>query len=192
MWMLLTALWGIYAALLTVTIQADVHHFETTGARIQLRVAGVHKTWRLTLLRTAQGHRLVLAGEQGVRPLDAGQLRQSRGSMLLDALLRADKARRFLLRHTRLDQLDGLLLLRTPDAARSALWAGTLQGLLGCIPPARRRHVRLRVLPEFFRAHTTLSARCIIRFRLGTILITASLLLLAWFREQQLQAREAT
>lgn len=181
-----------FVMLLTITIQADLHHFGTTQARICIRIAGIHKTWRLMLLRTEQGHRLVLADKDSARPLDAGQLRKSRGSMLLGALRRADKARKFLLRHTHLDRLDALLLLRTEDASRSALLAGTIRSTLACIPAVRRKGVHIRVLPEFFRAHSTVNARCIIRLRLGTIILTAMMLLIAYIREQRQQkARHA-
>lgn len=191
MFWLLLALLMVYTFFLEVTLQADLRHFDATQARVQLRIGGMHKTWLLHLVRTEQGHRLILSGDQGVHPLDAGQIRQSRGSLLLDALRRADKARRFLLNHTHLDKLDGFVLLRTEDAARSALLAGTLQNLLTCIPAVRRNGVRIRVLPEFFRAHSTVNARCIIRLRLGTIILTAGMLLAAYIREQRLTESEA-
>lgn len=187
---LLAALLGALL-MLEMRVQADLHHFDVTQGRIILRIAGLHKTWRLTLLRTKQGHRLVLAGDHGTRPLDAGQLRQSRGSAWLDALHRADKARTFLLRHTHLDRLDALVLLHTGDASHSALLTGALRGALCCIPAIRRKDVRIRILPEFFRAHSTVDARCIIRLRLGTIILTVMMLLAAYIREQyDMKARQ--
>lgn len=191
MFWLLMALMTVYAVFLEVTILADLRHFESTRARVILRIAGVHKTWRLMLLQTEQGHRLVLADNYGAHPLDANQLRQSRSSKLLDALRRADKARGFLLHHIRLDRLNTLVLLRTEDAARSAVLSGTVQGALACIPALHRKAIRIQVLPEFFRAHSTVNARCIIRIRLGTIILTAMMLLMAWIREQRLTESEA-
>lgn len=191
LWLFMTLLAG-YALFLEMNLQADLHHFDRTQGRFILRIAGIRKIWQVMLVRTAQGHRLVLADEDSTRPLDAGQLRRSRGSMLLDALRRADKARKFLLKHTHLDRLDALLLLHAEDAARSALLSGTVRSVLYCIPAVRRKAVRIRVLPEFFRAHSTVNARCIIRIRLGTIILTAMMLLIAYIREQRQQkARHA-
>lgn len=187
----LLMLLALYAACLMITFKVDVHHFDVTRARVRLHIAGIHKTWQLILLRTAQGHRLVLTDEGGIRPVNTGQLRQSRGAVLLDALRRADKARSFLLRHVIVDGLDGLILLRTEDAARSAILTGGLRALLCAIPAVRRRKVRIRVLPDFFRAHSTVDARCIIRVRVGTIILTAGMLFLAYLREQRLRESEA-
>ena len=182
----------LISMLLTFTVQTDFHHFDTTQARICVRIAGIHKTWRLMLLRTEQGHRLVLAGEDSARPLNTGQLRTSRGGILLGSLRRADKARKFLLRHARLDRLDAFILLRMEDAAHSALLSGSVRSVLSCIPAVRRKGVHIRVLPEFFRAHSTVNVRCIIRIRLGTIILTAMMLLIAHIREQRQQkARHA-
>ena len=191
MFWLLTALLTLLAALLEARIQVDLQHFDITRARIRLDIAHLHKTWRLMLVRTERGHRAILADELGTRPLDSGDLRQSQSRHLLDALIRADKARRFLLHHTHLERLDALALLCTQDAARSALLCGMVQGALACIPAARRRCVHIRVLPEFFRTHSTVNARCIIRFRLGTIFLTATMLLAAYLRQQRLTESEA-
>ena len=191
MFWLLTALLTLLAAMLEVRVQADLQHSDATRARVRLNIAHLHKTWRLMLVRTERGHRVILADEYSARPLDTGELRQSRGSHLLDALIRADKARHFLLRHTCLERLDALALLRTQDAARSALLCGMAQGALACIPAARRKGVHVRVLPEFFRTHSTVNARCIIRVRLGTIVLTATMLLAAYLRQQRLTESEA-
>ena len=94
-------------------------------------------------------------------------------------------------RAVRLEKLDILALLRTQDAARSAILAGTVQNTLTCLPLLRRESIRIRVLPEFFRAHSTLAVRCIIRLRVGTIILTAMMLLIAYFREQRLTESEA-
>lgn len=162
------------ACFLPVTIQADVYHYAATQARITARLVCFTKTWRISGLSGA-----------------AVRLRRSRSRMLLDLLRRADGARRFLLRHAHLDRLDALVLLRTEDAARTAILSGTAQSIPAFIPAARRNGVRIRVLPEFFRAHSTVSARCIIRIRLGTIIVTATMLLIAYWRGQRLAESEA-
>ncbi len=160
--------------LLKVTVQADVHRYGVTHLHIRVEITGMHKSWTRTGLP------------------EPGTLRESRGSRVISLLRRSVIARRFLLRHIRLERLDTLILLRTEDAARSALLCGTLQGVLGCIPAIRRRNARIRVLPEFFRSKSTIDVRCIIRLRLGTIILTAGLLLLAYLREQRLTESEAT
>lgn len=191
MFLLLTGLLIVYACFLELTLQADLHHDGQTQMQVVLGLGGIHRTWRFSLLNTAEGHRLVLQDSHGQHPVHPARIRESRGSILFGALQRADRARRYLLRRIRLDSLDALLLLRTGDAARSALLSGAVQSVLSCIPAARRRQVRIRVLPEFFREHATLQARCIIRLRLGTLLLTGLMLLAAAFRErQQMKARQ--
>lgn len=174
MLMLLMALLLGYACFLPVTLQADVHYHASTRARIIVHVAGLTKTWHFSGLTGA-----------------ATQLRQSRIRLLLEMFRRADKARVFLLHNIHINQLDALILLCTGDAARSALLTATIQGTLGCIPHLRRRNVRIRVLPDFFRERSTVSARCIIRLRVGTIILTATMLLIAHFRGQRLTESEA-
>lgn len=174
MLILLTGLLLICACYLPVRIQADVHHSVHTQGRINARFVLLHKTW----------HFIGLSGA-------ATQLRQNRTRLLLNLFRRTDKARAFLLQHLRLEKLDVLALLRTQDAARSAILAGTVQDTLTCLPRLRRESIRIHVLPEFFRAHSTLAVRCIIRLRVGTIILTAIMLLIAYFREQRLTESEA-
>ena len=191
MFWLLTVLLLAYAALLKVHIQADLRHAETTQGRVVIRMAGLHKTKQLILLSTPQGHRLLLADSKGIQPLNTDRFAHGRTRALFALFRRADKVRRFLLRRVHLDRLDALVLLRTEDAAHTAFLSGTFQGFLACIPAAHRNGVRVRVLPEFFRAHSTVNARCIIHLRLGTIILTATMLLMAYFREQHLAESEA-
>lgn len=175
MYWLLAILLLTYACFLPMTLQADVHHHGQTQARIIIKYTLLTKEWRISGL-----------------PGATAQFHQSRSRLLLNALRRADRARGFLLHHTHLDRLDALILLHTGDAARSALLSGGLQGALTCIPATRRKAVRIRVLPEFFRAHSTLQARCIIRIRLGTLILTVMMLLAAYIRQRRMQkARHA-
>lgn len=189
-WLLISLL-CIYALLLELSVQAELYHADSTQLRITLLWAMIRKTRRFVLLRTPRGHRLFTADESTLHPIQPGSQTRIMGQKMLHALRRADKARRFLLRHTHLDKLDALLLLHTGDAARSALLTGMLQGALSCIPAARRGNIRFRTLPEFFRSHTTFNAKCIIRLRLGTILLTAIMLLGAYLRGQHLTESEA-
>ena len=170
---LLLAALAAAACFLPLTLRAEVYRHASTRWTLRADCAGLHRTWRFGAVSGGT------------------QLQPSRVKLLLDSLRRADRARRFLLRHTRLSALDALLLLRTGDAAHSALLAGTLSGVAR-LPTAWRRSVRIRVLPEFFRAHSTIQARCIIRLRLGTIILTAMMLLAATLRQRHLQkARQA-
>lgn len=191
MLLLLFALLAVYIVLLEIRIQADIQHEDGTQARVILRLAGIHKTWRLMLTRTSQGRQVMLAKNDGAHPLSGKGFREGRGRFLLSVFRRADQTRHFLLHHIHLDRLDALALLRTEDAARSALLSGTLQSIAACLPASRRRSMRIRVLPEFFRAHSTVKARCIIHLRVGTIILTAMMLLIAALRTQRLTESEA-
>lgn len=181
----------LYAAFLEGTVQADLRCFGTAELQLRFTVGGIHKTWRYQLSKTEQGHQLNRTDAHGTKVVSPAQFRQSRSRIIADTFRRADKARYFLLTHLRLERLDGRILLRTEDAAASALLSGAVQSVLGCIPAVRRHNVRIRVLPEFFRAHSTVNARCIIRFRLGTIILTAWMLLAAYIRQQRLTESEA-
>ncbi len=189
-WLLLILMAG-YGLLLEMQLQFDLQHFDCTRARILLRVAGLERDWRFELARTPQGHRLLLADSHGTQQVGLPQIEESRAPLLLKTVARADRARNFLLRHLHLSRLDALILLRTEDAAGSAILSGVAQGVLACIPAAQRENVRVRVLPEFFRAHSTVNGRCIIRLRLGTFILTASMLLAARLRMQRLTESEA-
>ena len=154
--------------LLPVTVKAGLHCCGSARWTLRVTCAGLHRT-----RHSGDGRA-------------ASRLRPSRLRLLASSLRRADRARQFLLRHTRLEALDALILLRTGDAALSALVTGSLQSL-AALPAVRRRNVRIRVLPEFFRPHSSVQARCIIRLRLGTIILTMLMLLAAAFRQRQMQ-----
>lgn len=164
----LAALLMLEAMLLPVTFRADVRRHGRTWYCITAQYAFFVRTWQ--------------SGDPA--PTQTSRQRRRR---LLSALRQAESARRFLLRHVHLDRLDACLLLRTEDAARTSLLSGLLTGLAH-IPAMQRRQVRIRVWPDFFRPHSTLQARCIIRLRMGTILLT--MLMLLAFRLRQ-KARTA-
>ena len=161
-WLLLALLTGS-ACCLPLTLRADIHHHGQTQAHIQLRLAWLHKTWRITGL-----------------PGAAAQLQTNRSRRMLALFRRADKARRFLLAHTALERLDALILLRTADAARTALLTGIIRPFVQL--SGKRR--RICVQPDFFRPHSTLQLRCIIRWKLGTLLLTSMMLLAAYIRQR--------
>ncbi|MBQ8556329.1 MAG: DUF2953 domain-containing protein [Clostridia bacterium] len=175
-----------------ITLQADVYAHEGVQARILLRFWGLSRTWRLRLVRTAQGHRLILAGQEGPpKPMHAGDIHGSRAERILGALRRADKARSFLLRHIQLRSLDALVQLRTGDAARTAILTGALRSACCLLPSPWQRRMHLRIVPEFFREHSTLQTRCILFFRLGTIIITTAMVLAAYLTQPAPTVKEA-
>lgn len=97
---------------------------------------------------------------------------------LLGTVLRTDKARRFLFRHTQVVCLQALVCLGLRDAAATAIWTGLLRQLAPLLP----RKADVRVQPNFLGS-TQVQARCILFFHLGTILITAVMGLAAYLME---------
>lgn len=99
---------------------------------------------------------------------------------LTGTLLRTDKARRFLLGHIHLVRLQALLRIGLSDAARTALLSGLLQQLTHLLPA----YADIRIQPDFL-APTRLQVRCILFFHLGTILIIAAMVLMAYLLESR-------
>lgn len=155
--------------LLPLTLQADLWHQSSTKVRVMLKYAFIRHTWPSP-------------------QKSPGEKRLHRGSKLFTALRESPEARRFFLRHIHLDRLDALLLLHSGNAASTSLLTGSVRSLLCCIPPLHRQEVRIRVLPDFFHASSTIQAQCIIRLSLGTLLLT--MLRLLAFRLRQ-KARTA-
>ncbi|MDD6050248.1 MAG: hypothetical protein PUC00_03095 [Clostridiales bacterium] len=189
LWLWLLLMMG-YTLLLDIRIQADLRHGDGTHARLRLYLGAIHRTWHLT--RPARSAQILLAREDGAQVLSPGGIPVQRGWMVLKALHRADRARRFLLHHIHLERLDAQLTIHTSDADRTALVTGALRGVVAQLPSRWHKRVRIRVLPEFLQTFSTVQARCIIRLRLGTILLTAMLLLLAYLLERrQTESEEA-
>ena len=95
----------------------------------------------------------------------------------LGSLWRSDRARRLL----RLDgqfRLQAMLHLSLDDAAYTALLTGLLQQAARFLP----QQADIRIQPEFI-GRTRLQARCIVFLHLGTLLITAAMLLTAYVLE---------
>lgn len=97
---------------------------------------------------------------------------------LVKTALRADRARRFLWRHTRLVRLQALVTIGLQDAAGTALVTGLLRQLAALLPS----NTDVRVEPCFV-GPSRVQARCILFFHLGTILITAGMGLAAYLLE---------
>ena len=170
-WLLMALLAG-YTLLLPVDLIVQIHHHRTTHSRLTLRLAFLRKSWKITGFPAAKS-----------------ALGDRRSQRFLSALRRSVMARRFLRNHTQLVRLDALLILSTCDAARTAVLTGFLRSAAGLLP---LRQARICVQPDFFRAHSTVDFRCIIRWKLGTLLLTAWLLLAETLHQQRLTESEAT
>lgn len=101
-----------------------------------------------------------------------------RGMRLLGTVLRTDKARRFLFRHVQFRHLQALISPGLQDAAGTALVTGLLRMLAQLLPG----RADVRVQPNFI-GPTRVQARCILFFHLGTIIITAGMVLAAYLLE---------
>lgn len=161
-WLLLALLAG-YALQLPVTLETDAYHHQHTRTRHRLSISGLHKTWTTD-------------GFSGA----AAQIKSPRSRMMLTIFRNADKVRHFLRAHTHLDQLDLLILLHTNDAAHTAL----LTGIIRPLAQLPQQNVRICVQPDFFHPCSTLQIRCIIRWKLGTLLLTSMMLLVAYIRQR--------
>lgn len=192
-WLVIALIGFTLLFLLRVQLTADIHRAERTLGRIHLQIAGLRREWLLELLRTPQGHRLVVAGQDGIpRDVAPEKLRGGPADHMLSVLRRADRARQFLLRHIHPERVDALLLLHTENAASTAMLTGAARTAATFLPPRWRERMRIRIQPDFFHEHTTIQARCILTFRLGTIIITTVMLLAALAVQRVQSAREAS
>ncbi len=169
---LLAALLAVYALFLPVTLTVRIYHHGHLQTRVTLHFLCLHKAWRYD-------------GLAGV----TAPMRRNPDSRLRTAWRRASGTRRFLRQHTNFARLDALILLHTGDAARTALYTGVLRSMVALFP---RRNRRICIQPDFFRPRSTLQARCIIHWKLGTLLLTAWMLLTETLIQRHLTESEAT
>ena len=140
------------------------------------RMWGLGPSLRFKLERTEQGHRLLRIDRRGrSRPMKAAGPKLPRPPW---PALRQALGRVTLLR------LDVALNVGLENAARTALASGTLQGVWQALPGRWRRRARLQVRPDFLGGQGGVQARCMVFFRLGTLLFTAFLLLLSLRRPE--------
>lgn len=132
------------------------------GLAISLRIWGIGRTWP-------------------VSSPAAGSPSSTRLLRLAGTVLRTDKARRFLVQHVELIVFQAMLHLGLASAASTAVYTGLLQLVTQLLPPK----TDIRIQPDF-RRPTRVQFRCIVFFHLGTLLITAGMLLWAYL----LEARE--
>ena len=115
--------------------------------------------------------------------LSSGQGNTSRQQLLrmVGTVLRTNHARRFLCKHITLVKLQAMLHLSLADAANTALATGMLRQIASLLPA----NADVRIHPDFLHASSRLQARCILFFHLGTIVIAAGMVLLAWLLERR-------
>lgn len=192
MCMLLIALMLLTLLSAPIRVQADLYHADETLGRIRVTIACLAHTWRLKLVRTPGGHQLIAADDAGSEhALTPESMQGSPAERMLRSLWGSGNPRRYLLRHIHLERLDAALRLHSSDAALSALLTGFIRSLTAFIPHEWRKRTRLRVTPEFVRERSLLQARCILHFKLGTIIITAGMLLASIASQHAPKAREA-
>lgn len=181
----LAAILAAFFLMAPVRLRADVRWQDGVDVAALARVWGVPLRWRHHLQRTGRGHRLfALRPDRPPQETPAPRIRQ--GMAMVGALLRGDRARRFLMAHVHMISLDALAVLSLEDAAATALLSGAARSLTLLLPRAWRHRTRLRVQPGFPAGRSSLRARCIVSFRLGSLLIAAALAFIAW----ALEARE--
>ncbi len=180
-------LW-LFAALAILITPLEAHltltHELHTAGQLLLRIWGIPLRQRFHVQRTGRGHQLILDGRhpQSFEPR-GDQLRSAMS--LLGAFLRSDHARRFLFRQVELRRLALSLHLCLDNAARTAMLTGFVRTVYTSLPPRWREKVRIQVAPDFLRDHSALRGQCILFTRLGTLVITAAMLLIAWMLERR-------
>lgn len=175
-----------------MTLTADVHGGGGFKTVLSLDVAGLlHKQWRLALIRTVHGHQLVIAGKDGTEHPAPKFEPESAQGQFITLFRQSSCARRFLLRHTQLLRLDARFIIGTANAAHTALLTGAARSISIFLPAAWRSRIVLQILPDFFHGQTCFDARCIIRLKAGTLILTAALLIYTFLSRQAEKAREA-
>ena len=175
----------LYAVLITpLRLSVYASHEGETRLLVCVRAWGIPFTWRIRSRRLRSG-RVTTLLRNNHPPKDAPPDTGHRIRVIVGAYLRSNRARTFFQGHVRLLRLDALVHIALSDAAQTALAAGLL-GALGRLFSLRMQgQVRLKVIPAFFQQQTTAQARCILFFRLGTILITAALAGAAYLLEKR-------
>lgn len=157
------------------TAEAEV----CAGASFRITVTYLFLRKELRYTAGADSGKLTLQNEHTGKSKQLFAAGFSSGSWkrLMRAFMRGRAARHFLLRHVRLHALRSHLLLRTGDAARTAVITGMLRSGLQLLPKNRNGQVHLVITPDFFREHSHLAFRCILSIRAGHIILTLLMLL---------------
>ena len=168
-----------------VTLRLDIRCAQAAEALLAPRFWGLGPTLRFRLEKTEQGHQAYRIGSSGQRiPLRSGAASMKQNLPLLRTLLRGNHARQLLFRGLTLLRLDVALNISLDNAARTALTAGSLQSLWRALPCSWRKRARLQVRPDFLSGQGSVQARWIVFFHLGTLILTAALLLMSYLTER--------
>lgn len=170
----------ILYVLLIAPVSATVEVSWQAGAELAVwgRVWGLPVDRHVRLTRGATGLTMEPDEDRSI----AQRLRCSLAD--IGTVLRSNRARRYLLRHVQLLELDVLVRLSAGDAAHTAVLTGALQQLAGIVQRRLRSRARLVISPDFFTEQTRADMRCILFTRLGNLLIVAAAVYLARRLEQ--------
>ena len=116
-------------------------------------------------------------------PPPSGSMRQR--MLFFHTMLRADKARRLLLRALRLVRLDADIRPALQDASACALFTGSLRAISSLLPPGIQKRSHILIQPQFFSQRSMSRVRCIISIPLGILLITMGMALMAYLLERR-------
>lgn len=178
--------------LLPAELRADLHYGERKLLRLQAEAAGIRRQWLLEAASDSGGLRIMMLNTQGKPRILAPKASSAHlAGRMLRLLNQTPRVRRLLLHQMKPAQLDVQLLLHVGDAAATALAAGLARSFATLLPVSWRAILRLRIQPDFLSPRSALQARCIFRVRLGTIAMTA-LLLLATFAAQAIKKEAKT
>ena len=154
---------------------------EGATGQARLKVWGIPLRWAFRTrqeggrLRLLVRGRRIHTGERQAPPITPG-----RAKVWLGTLLRTDKARKWLFNGIHLIHCEAKIRLALSDAAQTALLSGALTTLGGWLPGK----VQLHVIPDFWSGHSAFALRAPVATRLGTLVITAALVLAAWIGER--------
>ena len=161
-----------FVALSPLRLRVDIEGDHGLKADAMLSIWGFRRQWLLV----ADWNGIRSEGRRGTTVLSPERMRQGMSSMPT-GLWRDRDARRFLLRHLTLHQVDVMIRVHASDAAVTACATGLLRMVTPLLPSRIRETLWYRVTPDFAAIHSTLTARCIISCRLGILVGTAALLL---------------
>ena len=173
--------------LLPLRLSLQLTHAARTQGALGVGVGALRLSFPFRVERDAQGgpQLVFLPHRPREKPRPASPAGMQRGMAMLGAFLRADKARRFLLRHTRLIDLTVQLHLSLSDAASTAVITGLVRAMTAFLPPAMRRRTHLALQPDFLALRSGGRLRCMVSLRVGILLITGGMALTAWLKEKR-------
>ena len=173
--------------LLPLRLTLLLTHAARTQGTLGVTAGPIRLSFPFRVERDANGgHQLIfLPRRPREKPRPASPAGMRQGMAMLGTFLRADKARRFLLRHMHLIDLTVQAHLSLSDAASTAVITGLLRAMTTFLPPAMRRRTHLSLQPDFLTLRSSGFIRCIVSLRLGILLITGGMTLTAWLLEKR-------